>query len=166
LNTSLPLALFVVERSRMGLRAKYFRGLHAEASRRGLSHDALHELARSRYGVDSLAKLTDAQLRSWYREICGRGFRHPGVASRAAADAAGKAGRRVASGAPPKVVRMVSGDDLAMLAELAFSIGWTREGLEKFVRRQLSRDAIRTVAEFNRVLWGLKAQARRKGLKV
>jgi hypothetical protein len=148
------------------------RGLHAEGAKRGLSHDGLHELVAKRYGVDSLAQLSETQLREWYREFTGKGFRHAGVGGAARRRAAGTAGRRQA-GQPVNgstdqrnVVELVSGDDLAMLADLAQQIGWSVSGLYTFVERQIGRSKIRTMAEFNKVLWAVKAIARRKGVRV
>lgn len=149
-------------------RAKFFRGLHAEAAKRGLDHAALHELVSKRYGVDSLRKLSDAQLRDWYREFTGRGFKHAGVPGAARRHAAGKAGRR---GTPDTrnltpAIELVDTEDLVMMRDFArMQLGWSAETLDKFIRRQIGRDAIRTMAEFNKVLWGLKAMKRRRGVR-
>lgn len=143
-------------------RARFLRGLHAEARKRGLSHDDLHELVARKFRVDSLSKLTEKQLREWYREFTGKGFKHRGVPAGSRAWASGNAGRR--GPGQQKVVELVNGDDLAMLANLAAQIGWSVSALHVFIERQIGRRAIRTMAEFNRVLWPMKAIARRKGI--
>jgi hypothetical protein len=153
-------------------RSKMMRGLHAEASKRGLSHDGLHELVEKRYGVASLSQLSEAQLREWYREFSGKGFRHRGMGSASRRRAAGAAGRRQPdqpinrSTDQSKVIELASADDIAMLIDLAGQIGWSVTALHKFVARQIGRENIRTMAEFNKVLWALKAIARRKGIKL
>jgi len=147
-------------------RAKMMRGLHAEASKRGLSHDGLHELVEKRYGVASLSQLSEAQLREWYREFSGKGFRHPGMGSASRRRAAGTAGKKAGSMPAPRVVELAGADDIAMLIDLAARIGWSVTALHKFVARQLGREQIRTMADVNKVLWALKAIARRRGIKV
>jgi hypothetical protein len=147
-------------------RSKMMRGLHAEARKRGLSHDGLHELVEKRYGVRSLSQLSEAQLREWYREFSGKGFRHRGIAPGSRAWAAGNAGKKAAPDGARKVVELAGADDIAMLIDLAARIGWSVTGFHKFVARQLGREQVRTMADVNKVLWALKTIARRKGIKV
>lgn len=157
-------------------RSRMMRGLHAEASKRGLTHLALHELVAERYGVASLSKLSEAQLREWYREFTGKGFRHRGIGPGSRAWAAGNAGRRKADqpvngesanrGGQQAVIELASGDDMAMLLDLARQIGWPVTALATFVERQLGRPQVRTMADVNKVLWAMKAIARRKGIRL
>ena len=136
--------------------------LHAEAAKRGLSHQDLSERAGKRYGFASMADLDDGQLRDLFLDLTGRVFhpKHPGMRNRQRRKAAGTAGRKNAIN---KVVEMAATVDVEMVYQLAYGLGWTQETIKTFIRRQLGgRDQLRTMADINKVLWGLKAIAKRK----
>ena len=148
-----------------GLRKMALKALHAEATKRGLAHSYLHDLAEQRFGVDSLARLDQAQLREMYKAVTGKALflKHRGVRSAAGRRAAGTAGRGDEPAASRKVARFPSADDFEMLAATLERLGWTRETFSNFVRRQLKgRGEIVTLADFNKVYWAMKGISQRR----
>ncbi len=144
-------------------RVNILRALHAEGKKRGFDHGMLREIAGQRFGVSSMSALSEDQLNGWYREWTGRVFRpkRRPIRNKAQRHAAGTAGRKDATS---KVEHLVSGDDLALLGQFAARLGWGKETLAKFTRRQLGgRDQIRTVADLNKVLWPMKRMLRTRG---
>ena len=142
--------------------SKVMGALHAEAAKLGLSHQDLSEMAGQRYGVASMAALDDGQLRDLFLDLTGRVFhpKHPGMQNRQRRKAAGTAGRKDASN---KVVEMAATVDVEMVYQLGYALGWTQQTIKTFIRRQLrGRDQLRTMADVNKVLWGLRAIAKRK----
>jgi len=105
-----------------GYRQRLFRGVHAEALKRGLDHDALHDLAREKYRVPSMGDLTDAQLLAMYRSWTGK-----------------KTLRRRAELANPgwqeQTEAMVSGEEVNSIAQEFAKRGLGREGQAAFIRR-------------------------------
>ena len=143
-------------------KTKVMGALHAEALKRRLSHQDLSDMADRRYGVASMAALDDGQLRGLFLDLTGRLFhpKHPGMHDRQRRQAAGTAGRKDGN---PKLVEMAATADVEMVYQLGYSLGWTRQTIQTFIRRQLGgREQLRTMADVNKVLWGLKAIARRK----
>lgn len=130
-------------------RARLFRALHAEGSKRGLDHDALRDLCRERFSVASMAELNEGQLREMYRAWTGHGLRRKSALPRRPSGA---------------VAEMVTGDDLNTLAEAFALRGWTHETQRAFIHRQLGRDEIRTRRDFWRVFSGVRAMNRRDGI--
>ena len=145
---------------------KLLRAVHAEAAKRDLDHDALHAQAVERFGVDSIAVLTEQQLRELFRGLAGRPYRakHPGVRGNERRQAAGTAGRNKGQAADggKEVVHLATTADVQLCYDAAYAIGWDQERLISFIRRQLKgKEQIRTLAECNKVLWPLKAMGRR-----
>lgn len=143
-------------------RALIMRALHAEGAKKGLSHEDLREAA----GVASLSALSQDDLEAVFEKIAGRKFRakHGGLKSKARRRAAGLAGGK--RDPQPDVMVLVSAAELAMLDRLCDRMGWTRERLDGFIRRQLGeRGRIRTVAEFNKVFQPLRIIWRRQQKK-
>lgn len=87
--------------------------------------------------------------------------------SRALAYVAGTAGRQ---GYEPHLEVKVAPVDLRLLDSYAAQLGMTPEQLDHFIARHYGRFGLRgrkdlrTLADLNRVLWGLKAMLRRRGL--
>ncbi len=131
-------------------RARLFRAVHAEGTKRGLDHDALREVCRGRFGVHSMGDLTEPQLEFLYRDWTGHGIRK----------------RR---GSLPKrgyargnQIELVSGEDLELLGRAFAKSGWGKETQAAFIRRQLSgRADIRTRGDFWKVFSGVRAMQRR-----
>ena len=144
--------------------ASLLRALHAEGRKRGLGHDALHDLAVEHFGVDSLSRLTHPQARGLFKRVAGRQFhakRHR-IRSVERRKAAGTEGRK---GLKQNVTTMISPADCALLYEIAYGkLGWAEQTLKRFIRRQLrGRDQIRTMGDLNAVLWPVKRMARERG---
>ena len=135
------------------------------SAKKDLDHDALHAQAVERFSVDSIAVLTEEQLRELFRGLAGRPFRakHPGVRGKQRRQAAGMAGRKgPAAEGEKKVVHLATTADVEMVYDAAYAIGWDQKRLISFIRRQLEgKETIRTLAECNKVLWPLKAMGRR-----
>lgn len=139
-----------------GLKSAYrnrlFRGVHAEALKRRLDHDALHDLCSNEFGVKSMGDLSDSQLLSLYRRWTGGKT----LKRRARLPRKGEAAAKAVAG-------MVSGAEVEDLMAAFAESGMGKEGAAAFVRRQLhGRDQVRTRAEFVKVMSGLRAMARRK----
>lgn len=132
-------------------RARLFKAVHAEALKRKLDHDALHDMCVANYKVHSMGQLTDAQLLGIYRGWTGKTLR-----SRA------KLGERNWKDAPAS---MVSGEEITAIAGEFAKRGMGLEAQKNFVRRQLKgRDVIRTRHDYVRVLHPLKAMNARDNL--
>ncbi len=148
--------------ARLSPRAKLVRALHAEARKRGWGHADLHDEAAERFGAASISALSDEQIKDWFLAMTGRMFRakHSGIADKRRRQAAGTAGRKTAA-AKTNVVHLASADDVELLYQVAYKIGWDKQRLKGFIRRQLKgRETIRTLADLNKVLWPLKRMAR------
>lgn len=140
-----------------GSRDKALRGLHAEARKRGLDHDALHEIALERFQRGSLRDLSVAQIQGWANEL------RQAQAPRSAASRRrqGTAGRKTA-GKAAKVVELVGAKELELIGGYAEALGWDRARLDGFIRRQLGEHGrVRTVGDANKVIDGLRAMYRR-----
>jgi len=131
-----------------GKRARLFRAVHAEAGRRKIDHDGLHDLCRHRFGVSSMADLTEEQLEAIYRAWTGHGIRTKPLPKRGYART--------------NETEMVSPDDLETLARAFARRDWGEETQRNFIRRQLrGRDQIRTRRDFWKVFSGVRAMNRR-----
>ena len=136
-----------------GFRQRIFRAVHAEAIKRKLDHDGLHDLCKSRYSVHSMSELTDGQLLGIYHEWTGKTLKR-----RVKLPAAGSAEKQV-------VEQMVSGEDLILLDQEFAKRNWGQETRGKFIARQLrGRQVIRSYGDFARVLGGVRAMNKRDGI--
>jgi hypothetical protein len=130
-----------------------FRGLHAEAAKRGLDHDGLRDVCRQSYGVHSMGEVSDADLVKLYKSFTGKGLR-----TRARLPKRGEARDKA-------VEQMVSGEDLTALDSEFAKRSMGADARRNFVRRQLrGRDRIVTRRDYARVFHGLRAMNRREGL--
>ena len=101
------------------------------SAKKDLDHDALHAQAVERFSVDSIAVLTEEQLRELFRGLAGRPFRakHPGVRGKQRRQAAGMAGRKgPAAEGEKKVVHLATTAD--------------RDGLRRGLRDRLGSKEI------------------------
>lgn len=137
---------------RSGFRTRVFRALHAEARKRGVDHDGLHEIALLRHGVRSMSDMTDEQLLGLYRAWTGKTLRRRAELPRRGKD-------------PVADLRMVSGEEMIALDQEFAKRGWGPETKQNFVRRQLKgRESIRSYRDWKRVFNGVRAMNRREGL--
>ncbi len=123
-------------------RTKLMRMLHAEAAKRGLSHEDL----RSAFGVESLSKASDADLTAWLRN----------------------AGKRLRSQPLPRAgdhkkatVEFLTEENRELLDRAFESMGWDADTRRGFIMRQIKRDKIYTNADFHRVFSGIRGMQRR-----
>lgn len=128
-----------------GFRNRVMKALHAEAIKRGISHEDLREM----FSVHSLGLVETKdlvnQLRAWGKRMRVSQLPRKGYATKAAASP-----------------EMVSGEDLTLLGDAFQRRGWTQDQRNNFIRRQLGgRETIRTRADFHRVFSGVRAMNRR-----
>jgi hypothetical protein len=139
--------------TKSGYRQRLFRAVHAEAKKRKLDHDAIHDMCREKFGAASMATLTEGQLLTIYREWTGHGLKR-----KAALPARGEV-----NVAAPAV--MATPADLEMLAAEAAKRGLSADGLRNFTRRQLrGRVELRTRRDVVRVASAIRAMNRREGI--
>ena len=145
----------------------------------------LHALWRRWTGKLGLQREADRQLRHYYIQILtqGRASETLGLGETDAAhviqwlsnlvrraefpqhEAAGTAGRR---GYPEQRQVQPNSTAWGALWSCAKTLGMERSDLERFIRRHYAHAGLqgladlRTMADLNRVLWGLKAMARRR----
>jgi hypothetical protein len=130
-----------------GYRQRLFRAIHAEALKRGFDHDALHDLFARRFEVHSMSQAEDHQLLLVYKEWTGKTLKYAGKLPRRSED---------------PDTELVSGGDLADLAQEFAKRQMGTKGQSNFVRRQLrGRDVIRTRKDFVRVMAGIRAMNKR-----
>lgn len=128
-------------------RAKVFRALHAEALKRGIDHDGLREIFRTRSLSEVPTQTLVAQMRGW-----GKGMRASALPRKGYGKKAEAAGE----------IEMVSGEDLVLLGDAFQRRGWTHEQQRNFIRRQLGgREIVKTRGEFHKVFSGVRAMNRR-----
>jgi len=116
---------------------KVIRALHAEGVKRGLDHDGLHDVCKSRFGLDSMAELNLQQAKALFRDLTGADFARPRVTLPKRGY-----GRR-------GVLEMVTPAHMEVLGRAFSERGWGPETRRAFIARQLQgREEIRTVADF------------------
>lgn len=137
--------------TKSGYRNRLFHALHAEAKKRHMDHDALHDMICKSFSVHSMSQATDAQLLGIYRQWTGKTLK-----------------RRAHLGDPgwqEKPDGLVSGEELIALDQAFALRGLGAEGRANFVRRQLKgRDQIKSRRDCIRVLHAIRAMNERDGL--
>ena len=130
-----------------GYRARLMRAVHAEALKRHMDHDALHDMICTRYQLHSMGQATEPQLLALYREWTGKKLKVLHKKLRAGEKGSGE---------------MVSGADLMALDQQFAVLGLAGGDRAAFIRRQLrGRDVIRTRGDWGKVMGGLRAMGRR-----
>jgi hypothetical protein len=142
--------------SKTGLKldGRYLRALWACARECGVDDEGLHDAAFVGFGKTSLKELTEdeaSRLLNGMRKGSGKQLakRHW---------AQGNHGRRDVE---DKTEYLVNTREMQMLCEAAALRGWNEEALLKFIARQLGKTEIRTMKEFNKIFWAVKAMNRR-----
>ena len=123
---------------------------------RELRHAYLREVTAGR--ATSTKELTFADA----KRVIERLLRDAGgqIKDSAGARAAGTHGRR---GADRRVSMLATKGQIDLLVSYASRLGWNDERLDAFIERQLgAHRQVRTVADINKVLWGLKSMVRRQ----
>lgn len=146
--------------------AKYLRALFGAAREHGLTKEDLNDAAMVGFQKVSLRDLTNDEARQILDGIRGKkpesdngvsGYKHS-----ARGYAMGVAGRKRHEYGEGEY--LVAAREIEMLSEAATLRGWSKETLDTFIRRQLRGRAIRTMKEFNKVYWAIKAMNRRDRL--
>lgn len=127
------------------------QAIHAEAKRRGLNDETLHDLVEdATRRTRSIAALTHAEAQQVIQRLKGNSF----VPLRTLQHRRKQAG----------IQQIVTDDQQTLIAALATQRAWSPETLRKFCQRQCKRDRPLTTAEANKVIEGLKRMNRRDGL--
>ena len=109
-----------------GFRNRLFRAVHAEARKRRMDHDAIHDMCREKFGAESMSKLTDGQLLTIYRDWTGHGLK-----TKAALPKRGEVGTK-------ELAVMATAGDLEMLEAEFAKRGLGPDGKRSFIKRQLN----------------------------
>jgi hypothetical protein len=137
--------------AKAGYRHRLFKAVHAEAPKRGMDHDALHDMCVTRFAVHSMSELNDAQLLEIYRGWTGKTLR-----SKA---------KKASPGWKDAPAAMVSGDEIEAIAQEFAKRGMGEGSQKNFIRRQLrGRAVIVSRRDYIRVFHALRAMNERAGL--
>jgi len=127
-------------------------GVADQAEARQLRHAFIRELTAGRAAETKELTLADARR---VIEVLKGGARIPDGDTAHAAGTHGRRGRQA-----PGAEVMVGAQQIELLQGYAGLLGWSRERLDGFISRQLRGRQLRTMADANRVLWGLKRMVR------
>ncbi len=127
------------------------KAIFAEARKRGLDNEALHDMVESiTRRTRSISSLSYAEAQKVIQRLKGDEFKP----LRTLQYHRQKAG----------IKQLVQDAQLTLIAELASQRNWSAESLTKFCRRQCRHDRPRTTEDANKVIEGLKAMNKREGL--
>jgi hypothetical protein len=125
----------------------------ARAKQCGWKSDDVYDVIKARFGKEHLGHL---KLAEGYALLDAMGGRESYKGTDRGKDMA-RAGRK---GETAGATRLVTMQQMGYIQQTAAIRGWDEAALDKFVQRQLGHP-IRTLADYNRVLWGIKAMNRR-----
>jgi hypothetical protein len=144
----------------MPLKPALLRAIWACAREHNVSNEEVHDAIQAGFSLSSVKDLTDAQAHQLLDGLRGKRRSDTDYARRQAAHYHGRRG----VAADPTYLANQAELDLAW--RTAANLGWSIDGFNGFVERQLGRSGgIRTMAEFNKVMWALKAIQRRDQAK-
>jgi hypothetical protein len=138
---------------------RFLPAIFAAARERGVTHEELHDTIWMAFKQKSLKDLTPKQSMELLDGLRGRKSQFS-YSRRQAMNAHGRRDYDHRGDAE----YLVNARELRMMLEAAELRGWHEETLNAFIERQLGRNSIRTMVEFNKVFWALKAMNRRDGL--
>lgn len=130
---------------------KLLRCIFGAAREHGVSNEELHEAIRAGFNKTSLKDLSDREAHKLIDGLRGR-------RDQARRDAQASHGRK---GVDDNVEFLVNSEEMRMLQRAAFLRGWDDGTLDKFIMRQNRGSMIKTMGQFNKVFWALKAMNRR-----
>ena len=134
-------------------RGRLFKAIHAEAAKRKIDHDGLHDLLVSRCHVRSMSDVSDHDLERVYREWTGKTLKRR-------ADLPKRGEAKASNGA-----QMITGEELMVLDQEFSKRAMSADSRASFIRRQLGgRGIIRTRRDYARVFYGLRAMNTREGM--
>lgn len=139
------------------IQALWSRRMHAagvldRAEARAMRHQYIQQLTAGRANETKKLSAADATL-------VIRSLRGARIEDGAPAHAAGTHGRRGHHDGREQVI--IGAQQVALLAVLLGKLGWDQARLDAFVGRQIGAGRqIRTMADFNRVVWGMKSLIR------
>lgn len=144
--------------------AKLFRAIYGCCKEHGVDNEGLHDVVRLRFNKASLKELSNRECYELMDGIRGKATqrRGGGVSGHSYTErgaAMQSAGRRDSD---LGVEFLVNTREMEMLRELAEQLGWSAAALQAFCQRQNKGQGVKTLADLNRVLWGLKAMLRRR----
>lgn len=135
--------------------AAQVRAIHVALHRRGIDDDEYRGRLMDRWGVETCKALTRRQASDLLHSLSVPLRNPPGEPRRERAPRPDPL--------PDNVARLPTRAQRELIAELSAELRWREEdGLERWLRRNLGLDAIRTSADAARAIEGLKAMARRR----
>jgi hypothetical protein len=138
-------------------RCKYTKAIWAAAREHGVDRDGVYEAIKVGFNKSNVTALTKPEA---IRLITGlRGGQPSPNFDPSRRRAMGNAGRKDAD--KQQTEFLCNEREHQMLRELAAQLGWDTDRLGAFCLRQIQRVFPCTMAEFNKVIWPLKAMLRR-----
>jgi hypothetical protein len=142
------------------LKPSVLRAVWACARERNVSREELHEAIWAGWRKQSVNELTDAEACQLLDGLRGKRRSTKTGADYHRRQAMGTHGRRDALADPTYLANQTE-KDLAW--RIAGNLGWCLDAYNCFVERQLGKTGgIVTMADYNRVMWALKAIQRRQ----
>jgi hypothetical protein len=139
-------------------RCKYTKAIWAAARENNVDRDGVYEAIKVGFSKTSVLALTKMEAQ---RLITGlRGGKQSANFSASRRRAMGGAGRKDAE--QQQELHLCNEREHKMLREIASQLGWDSARLQAFCRRQIKRESPLSMAEFNKVLWALKAMTGRE----
>jgi hypothetical protein len=138
---------------------KMLRVIYAVAREHGISNEELHDAISIGFQKTSLKQLTARESMQLIHGMRGKQSRFAPDRRRAM-----NAHGRKDYNRDGQTEYLVNDRERKLLQEAATLRGWSDETLIQFVTRQLGKDTVRTMTEFNKVFWALKSMNRRDGL--
>ena len=139
------------------INARLLKAIWAVAREKKIDSEGVHEAIQAGLGKTSLKELTTPEALRLLDGMRGKRREAP-TAWRGQAQA--YAGRRKEAVDEPAV--MVNDAELRMLWQAAHARGWSGETLDKFCVKLIGNETPRTMKQFNKVFWAIKAMTRRE----
>lgn len=137
--------------------ASVVRAIWAAAREHGVDREGVHDAIFAGWRKTSVKDLTDREAGMLLDGIRGKsGSRGMSAARR---DAMGKHGRKDST--PRNSEFLINDRERELLSEAAHARNWSAATLREFCMRQLGVAEPRTVGEYNKVFWAIKAMQRR-----
>ncbi len=141
----------------MPLDGKIITAIFAAAREHGVDKEGVYDAIRIGFKKDSVRDLTRPEALSLIVGLRG-GKNSPNFAPGRRKAMAGNGRKRSTA----QTEFLINDAERQMLLDAAAALGWDASRLEAFCQRQIKKGAPCTMSEMNKVLWALKAIARRK----
>lgn len=138
------------------LNPKLLKAIWAVARERGLSHEEVHDAIYAGWKKTSVKDLSDFEA---HRLLDGMRGKKRGGISYDRGQAMAYAGRKQNAVDDPAF--LINDTERQLLWKAAYSRGWNEDTLRTFCVRTIGVGEPRTMKEFNKVFWAIKAMQRR-----